>query len=101
MRECSRKRPTTERTRNSIGKSLDAGAEDGESADDEVDFDAGLRGLIKSLNDGGLEQGVHLGDDVRGAAGLGVFLLAADEAEEALGHGERRDQQGTVVVDSA
>ena len=51
-----------------------------EAADDEVDFDAGLRGLIERLDDDGLEQGIHLGDDVRGAAGLGVLLFAADEA---------------------
>jgi len=80
-------------------QALDAGAEDGEAADDEVDLDAGLRGLIERLNDGGLEQGVHFGDDARGAAGLGVLLLAADEAEEALGHGERGDEQRAVVVD--
>jgi hypothetical protein len=36
---------------------------------------------------------------VRGAPGLGVLLLAADEAQEALGHGQRRHQQRAVVVD--
>ena len=75
-------------------KSLDAGAQDGEAADDEVDFDAGLRGLVESLDNGRLQQGVHLGDDVRGAAGLRVLLLAADEAQKALGHGQRAPPAG-------
>ena len=80
-------------------EAFDAGAENAEAADDEVDFNAGLRGLVERLDHGGLEQGVHFGDDVGGAAGLGVFLLATDEAKEALGHGERGDEQGTVVVE--
>ena len=54
-----------------LGQALDAGAQDAEAADDEVDLDAGLRGLIERLDDAGLEQRIHLGDDVRGAAGAG------------------------------
>ena len=57
-----------------LRQALDAGAKDGEAADDEVDFDAGLRGRIERLDDGWLEQRIHFGDDVRGAAGCGVFL---------------------------
>ena len=81
------------------GQAFDAGAEDAEAADDEVDFDAGLRGLVERLDDAGLEQRIHLGDDVRGAAGAGVFRFAADEAEKAFGHGEWSDEERAVVVD--
>ena len=45
-------------------------------------FDAGLRGLVERLDDRGLQQRIHLGHDVGGAAGLGVLLLAADQAAE-------------------
>ena len=34
-----------------------------------------------------------------GRPACGVFLLAADEAQKALGHGERGDEQRAVVVD--
>ena len=54
---------------------------------------------VERLDHDGLEQRIHLGDDVRGAAGAGVFRLAADQAEEAFGHGERSDEQRAVVVD--
>ena len=57
-----------------LGEAFDAGAQDAEAANDEVDLDAGLRGLVERFDDAGLEQRIHLGDDVRGAAGLGVFL---------------------------
>ena len=60
--------------------------------------DAGLRGRVERLDDAGLEQRIHLGDDVRGAAGGGVLGLAMDQADEAFGQGERRDQQRGVVV---
>ena len=70
-----------------------------EPANDEVDLDAGLRSLVERFDHRGLEQRIHLGDNVRGAAGLRVLLLAADEAQKTLGHGERRHQQRAVVVD--
>ena len=81
------------------GQALDAGAEDAEAADDEVDFDAGIGGVVESFDDAGLEERIHLGDDVGGAAGAGVFGFAANEAEEAFGHGERSDEERAVVVD--
>ena len=43
------------------------------AANDEIDFDAGLRCRIERFNHAGLEQGVHLGDDVGRAAGRGVL----------------------------
>ena len=54
---------------------------------------------VERFDHAGLEQRIHLGDDVGGASGLGVFLLAADQAQEALGHGQRRHQQRAIVVD--
>ncbi len=57
-----------------LRKPFDAGPQDGEAANDEVDLDAGLRCLVERLDHAGLEQRIHLGDDVRGAAGLGVLL---------------------------
>ena len=82
----------------SLREALDAGAQDRKAADNQVDLDARLRGLVKSLDDRGLEQRVHLGHDVSGAPGLGVLLFAADQPEEALGHGQGRHQQRLVVV---
>ncbi len=84
---------------NAVREALQPRTQDGEAADDEVDFDAVPGGLVEGFNDAGFEQGVHFGDDVSGTAGLGVLLLAADEAEEAFGHGEGGDEQGAVVVD--
>ncbi len=55
-------------------QAFDAGPQDAEAANDQVDLDSRLRGLVERLDDRGLEQGVHLGDDVRGAAGLRVLL---------------------------
>ncbi len=65
-----------------VGQPLEAGAQNAKAADDEVDLDAGLRRLVERFNDGRLEQGIHFGNDVGGTAGLGVLLLAADEAGE-------------------
>ena len=84
---------------NAVGHAFDAGAQYAEAADDEVDFDAGLGGLIESVNDGWLEERIHLGDDVGGAACPGVFRFAANEAEKTFSHGERRDEKRAVVVD--
>ena len=84
---------------NATGEAFDSGAEDAEAADDEVDFNAGIGGIIERFDDAGLEERVHLGDDVCGAASAGVFSLAANEAEEALSHGEWGDEERAVVVD--
>src|SRR5579863_9747607 len=81
------------------GESFNAGAKDAETADDEIDVYAGVGSIVQGFDDARLEKRVHLGDDVRRAAGAGVFHLAADEAEEAFRHGERSDKERTVVID--
>ncbi len=75
-----------------------AGTQSADAADDEVDGDAGLRCDVERVDDLVVEQRVHLGDDARGAAGAGVFSLAVDEGEEAVGEGERRDEQRAEVL---
>ena len=74
------------------------GAQGRHAADDEVDLHSGFGSGVEGFDDAGLEQGVHLGDDLRGLAGGGVFGLAMDEANEGLGEGERGDEQRLVVV---
>ena len=59
-------------------EAFDAGAQDSEAADDEVDLDTGLGGGVEGFDDARLEQRVHLGDDVGGATGFGVLGLAAN-----------------------
>ena len=57
-----------------------AGPQAADAADDQVDPDARLRGVVERLDDLRVDQRVHLGDDPRRAAGLGVLGLAVDQA---------------------
>ena len=68
------------------------------AADDQVDLHSGFGGGIEGVDDARLEQCIHLGDDLRGFAGGGVFGLAMDQANEGLGEGKRGDEQRLVIV---
>ena len=70
---------------------FDARAQDTEAADDQIDFNAGIGGLIESVDYGWLEERIHLCDDVGGAACPGVLGFAANESEKTFSHGEGRD----------
>ena len=48
------------------------GPQAADAADDQVDLHAGGRGFVEGLDDPRVHQRVHLGDDPRRAAGLGV-----------------------------
>ncbi len=62
----------------------DTGAEAADAADDELDGDAGLGSAVEGGDDLGIDEGVHLGDDARGQALLGVPGFAFDEVEHPL-----------------
>src|SRR5690606_36610413 len=67
-----------------FAEALDAGHEAADAAHDEVDAHAGLGGGVEVVNGGLAHQGVHLGEDARGASGEGVLLFAPDEFLEAF-----------------
>src|SRR5579862_3752461 len=73
---------------NAVGEARNAGPQGTHAANDEIDFNPGLRCRVERFDYAWLEQRVHLGDDVRGAAGAGVFRLPPDQPQEALSHGE-------------
>ena len=81
-----------------FGHAFDAGPEAAESADDELDFDAGAGGGIELVDDLGVLQRVHLRGDSRRAAGAGVFCFAADFEGEAVAHVDRGHQQLAVIA---
>ena len=56
------------------------------AAHDQVDLDAGLRGRVQRLDHGLLDQRIHLGDDARRLALLGVARLAPDRVEQMAMH---------------
>ena len=56
-----------------------ARAQAADAADDQVIVHAGLRGRVERLDDVGVDQRVHLGDDPRRPPGPGVLRLALDE----------------------
>ena len=68
----------------------DAGLQAADTAHEQVDAHVRLRGPIKRANDVGIDQGIHLGDDVPLAA---VAALALDEIENALLEPERRHRE--------
>ncbi|KOF51899.1 hypothetical protein AD428_23735, partial [Achromobacter sp. DMS1] len=76
-----------------LGQARHAGAQRAYAAHDEVDFHAGLAGLVELLDDALFEQRVHLGHDARALAGLGGARLGADGRDHAVVQREGRLQQ--------
>ncbi len=74
-------------------KASHAGAQGAHAADDEVDLHAGLGGGVEGADGLAVEQRIHLGDDVGGAAGAGMLGFAGDEGEDAGREGDGRDEQ--------
>jgi hypothetical protein len=72
---------------------LTPGPQGADAAHDQVDGDAGLRGLVERLDDLRLEQRVHLGDDAHALAGAGVGGFGADGGQHGVVQGERRQQE--------
>ncbi len=77
-----------------LGQPLDARLQAAHRAHHEVDRHAGPRGLVQPLDDAGVDQVVDLEDDPSGRPGLG---LLADQVEEALAQGARRDQHLAIA----
>src|SRR6266581_4344425 len=73
-----------------VGEAGHAGAQDADAADDQVDGDAGLAGLVERGDGLGLDQGVHLGDDAARAALARRRGFAANGGEQARMQSEWR-----------
>ena len=99
MRECSRNRPTIDRTRMRSVSPFTPGRSDRHPAHDQVDLHAGLRRLIERLDHRRLQQRIHLGDDARRPSRLRMLRLAPNQTQETLRHGQRSHQQRAVVID--
>ena len=74
------------------------GAEAAESAHDEIDFDAGGGGFVEGVDDFGVFESVHFGDDPGGFSGGGVFGFTGDHGEEAGAHGDGGDEKFAVIT---
>ncbi len=70
-----------------------AGPERAHAAHDQVDLDARARGLVELVDDGRLQQRVHLADDARALAGAGGARFRADVLDQVGMHRERRVPQ--------
>jgi len=62
-----------------VADSGDTGAEGASATNEEVDFDAGLRGLVEEPDDALVSEGIHLKDDMAAAAFELVDDFALDE----------------------
>ena len=68
-----------------------------ESANDQIDRNAGVRGLAQGFDHVRVFQLVHLGDDAGGLAGALVLYFAMDQVEQPRPHGHRSDQDGVEI----
>ena len=93
MRECSRKRPTIERTRMLSLMPGMPGPQAADAADDQVDRHAGLRRAIERADHLIVGDRVHLDDDARRPRAAGVLGLAVDQLGEPVAQLHRRDEQ--------
>ena len=78
---------------NIFGESGNAGAQAAESANDQIDGNSRLRCVDQRIDDVGVFELVHFGDDARRLAGFLMFDLALDQFEQPRAHGRRRNQQ--------
>src|SRR5208337_5469054 len=76
-----------------LGDVGNSGPEAADAADQQVDLDAGDRGLVERFDDLGIDQRVHLGDDSCRAAGPGVLRLALDQRGQRAGQVHGGDDQ--------
>ena len=80
-----------------IADSANSGAQSAHSPHDKIDFDSGLRCPIKRLDDGFVEERIHLGDDARRTLGPGVLSLALNQRNGALCTVYRGDEQRIIM----
>ena len=71
----------------------DLGAQAADAAHEKRDGDAGLRRVIERVDDVGVDERVHLGDDPRGPPGARVLRFARDEPQHGLVQAERSDDE--------
>src|SRR3546814_15816149 len=62
-----------------------------DATDDQVDGNAGLRGLVEGIDDLRIDQGVQLGPDRRRQPGPRVADLVLDELQQLLAQRRRRE----------
>src|SRR3546814_8667125 len=74
-----------------LGQSRHAGPEAADATDDQVDGNAGLRGLVEGIDDLRIDQGVQLGPDRRRQPGPRVADLVLDELQQLLAQRQRRE----------
>src|SRR5690242_21953597 len=74
-----------------LGEAAHAGTEAANAANDQLDFDAGMRGAIEMIDHRRVDQRVELRPDMRRAAGAGMADLVIDQLPELLPEGQRRD----------
>src|SRR3546814_6118234 len=67
-----------------LGQSRHAGPEAADATDDQVDGNAGLRGLVEGIDDLRIDQGVKLGPDRRRQPGPRVADLVLDRKSTRL-----------------
>lgn len=71
----------------------DPGSQGARSTDDQIDLDAGLRGLIQRANNLRFQQRIHLGDDVCRLALPGAVGFTRDPLQQRRMQSERRLEQ--------
>src|SRR5262245_31941865 len=76
-----------------ITQARDAGAQAADTADDQVDLDAGLRCAIQRVDDLRIHERVHLADDARGPSRGGIHRFSIDQLDEPRAQIHRRDEQ--------
>ena len=76
-----------------IAETRNARAQAADSAHQQIDLHARLRGLIQQANHRRVLQRVHLEDQVRRTAGLLVFNFAADQLHQPIAHVVWRDEE--------
>ena len=74
-----------------------AGDKSALAANDEINFDAGLRGTIEGLNHGRIEKRVEFRDDASGVAAAGVARFTVNEGDTGFGEIGRRDKERLVM----
>ena len=96
MRECSRKRPTSERTRIRSDSPRTPGRRQQIPAHDEIDFDPCVRSRVERLDDLGILEAVHLEDD----AAIMRLRFLVDLREQRRAQARRRDEELAVPARS-
>lgn len=84
-----------------FAEALDLGAQAADPADDEIDFDAGLGGAVEGIDEDGVDEGIHLGDDASGQTLFGVGAFAIDEGEHFAVEFEGGDQEAFGALELA